>query len=723
MPSPISALATASGRAFGPATAVLGRLRYAQKFALIGLVLLAPLAFVVNAYVTEKGAQIAFSAKERVGTEYMTPAAAVLADLVDAREAAVGVATGDAGAGERLTAAQAELSGSLSALRAVDARLGAELGTTKRVGELAGQIDGLAAAGGDARAVYETYSAAAATAVTLIVDAGNTSNLILDPDLDSFYVMDGVVTKLPTLMDAYGQSGALQALAVSNGAVSGDDAIELSILQGTIASALGAAQVGWETSFSATADGGLKGALAPRIAALEKANDAVLADLSAAVGGSPRPVEVSGGNAAAAIAAATALHGASVPSLDALLVTRIGGFEGQRTLVLLVALGGALLGVYLFIGFYLSVRRSLASILASAEAVAGGEVDSQITVDTRDEIGTMAEAMRGVTGYLSVVASDANRIAEGDLTHDVTPRSDRDAVGTAFREMQSTLRRIVSEIGEPAGKVRAYSQQLASASQEVGTAAGEIASSISQIADGAQVQAKGISSASELAERGGEAATQMRDRAESGAGLAAAAAQAMLAVRGASTATQDVMHGLTASSERIGDVVSRISGFAEQTELLALNAAIEAARAGEAGRGFAVVADEVRKLADESKNATQEISVLVGEVQSQASSASDAVDQGARRIDEGAARVEEARAAFDTISTDVGGLGTQVREMASESAAVAEVAMRSADLAMGVAAASQQTSAHTEEVAASAQDLQEAAQSLDRLVSLFTLRR
>jgi hypothetical protein len=76
MTSPISALATAAGRAFGPATAVLGRLRYAQKFALIGLVLLAPLAYVVNAYVTEKGAQIAFSAKERVGTEYMTPATA-----------------------------------------------------------------------------------------------------------------------------------------------------------------------------------------------------------------------------------------------------------------------------------------------------------------------------------------------------------------------------------------------------------------------------------------------------------------------------------------------------------------------------------------------------------------------------------------------------------------------------------------------------------------------
>ncbi len=79
--------------------------------------------------------------------------------------------------------------------------------------------------------------------------------------------------------------------------------------------------------------------------------------------------------------------------------------------------------------------------------------------------------------------------------------------------------------------------------------------------------------------------------------------------------TNDIMTGLAASTNRIGEVVSLISTIAAQTNLLALNAAIEAARAGEAGRGFAVVASEVKALATQTSKATDDISRQIGEVQ------------------------------------------------------------------------------------------------------------
>src|SRR5581483_6563529 len=92
---------------------------------------------------------------------------------------------------------------------------------------------------------------------------------------------------------------------------------------------------------------------------------------------------------------------------------------------------------------------------------------------------------------------------------------------------------------------------------------------------------------------------------------------------GLATADQIVtaMRELSATSDRIGQIVGAITAIAKQTNLLALNATIEAARAGTAGRGFAVVAEEVRKLAEESAIAATSIAVLVQEVQQSAARA------------------------------------------------------------------------------------------------------
>src|SRR6266516_3228144 len=76
-------------RAFRPATALVGRLRYAQKFAVVGIVLLVPLGFVAAAYVQSQDQQIAFSAKERQGVAVMSPLVTLVADTAQARHLTV----------------------------------------------------------------------------------------------------------------------------------------------------------------------------------------------------------------------------------------------------------------------------------------------------------------------------------------------------------------------------------------------------------------------------------------------------------------------------------------------------------------------------------------------------------------------------------------------------------------------------------------------------------
>ena len=152
---------------------------------------------------------------------------------------------------------------------------------------------------------------------------------------------------------------------------------------------------------------------------------------------------------------------------------------------------------------------------------------------------------------------------------------------------------------------------------------------------------------------------------------------------------------LSASAQKIGDVIGIISEIAEQTNLLALNATIEAARAGEAGAGFAIVAQEVKALADQTASATKEITAQIGSVQSSAlSTASDigginqtmgeiktltatiaqAVDQQDAATREIALSVATAANHTDDVSHSVSGVTNSINETAVEASHILEVA-------------------------------------------------
>ncbi len=92
---------------------------------------------------------------------------------------------------------------------------------------------------------------------------------------------------------------------------------------------------------------------------------------------------------------------------------------------------------------------------------------------------------------------------------------------------------------------------------------------------------------------------------------------------------------LSEQIQQIGSTIGVVEDIAEQTNMLALNAAVEAARAGEHGKGFAVVAGEIRKLADESKQATAKISVLINNIHQSTNSTVMATEEGTKEIETG----------------------------------------------------------------------------------------
>ena len=351
--------------------------------------------------------------------------------------------------------------------------------------------------------------------------------------------------------------------------------------------------------------------------------------------------------------------------------------------------------------------------------------------------------------HLRSLAGAADRVAAGDLTVDVQPRSERDRLGAAFAGLVAELRAAVTQMSRSATSVAGASELVASSSADAGRAVEEIARALGDVAAGAERQVRSVTSAARHHRAGLGRHHRLRPRCPRDLPRRRRGPrrrrrrrrdgrprhEAMAAVRESSAEAGQAIRDLGYKSQRIGGIVDTITAIAEQTNLLALNAAIEAARAGEQGRGFAVVAEEVRKLAEESQAAAKSISTLVGEIRSETDRTVAVVEAGAERGELGASTVAEARDAFTRIAASIEVVSERVSQVSAaveqiaEGAAqvsndiveVASVAEQSSATVQQVSASAEETSASTQQIASSAQELSRTARELDELVGRFTL--
>jgi methyl-accepting chemotaxis protein len=222
----------------------------------------------------------------------------------------------------------------------------------------------------------------------------------------------------------------------------------------------------------------------------------------------------------------------------------------------------------------------------------------------------------------------AEKVASGDLSSHIASGS-RDEVGqllTALRGMNDSLAKVVGEVRQGTDTIATASSQIASGNQDLSSRTEQQASSLEQTA----------ASMEELT----STVKQNADNARQANQLAASASE--VAVRGGSVVGQvvDTMSAINTSSKKIVDIIAVIDGIAFQTNILALNAAVEAARAGEQGRGFAVVASEVRSLAQRSAAAAKEIKVLIDDSVGKVEAGSHQVAEAGQTMEEIVASVK-----------------------------------------------------------------------------------
>jgi methyl-accepting chemotaxis protein len=369
-----------------------------------------------------------------------------------------------------------------------------------------------------------------------------------------------------------------------------------------------------------------------------------------------------------------------------------------HTTMLVLAIGTALIGLVLAVGFSYSMSKPIFAAMHIAGRVAAGTFTDRIEVRRRDELGNLLKSLGVMQASLKARADEDLALMSSKDNENAEQVSRRARMETEIEAFRSAITSVLSDSDGVTGELTETARTLASIAQ----AAGQQSIGTASSAEETSVNVQTVSTAAgqlgesvQAIERQLNEATGIVRRASSMAGEA-----------------NETMGMLASAAQRIDEVVGFIRGIAGQTNLLALNATIEAARAGEAGRGFAVVASEVKALATQTAKATEEISSQIAEVQS-----------AARRAVENVGAITTVMGEIDRFTATI---ATAVNQQNSAAAEITEnirqAAAGTANVARGIAstaAASENTNRSADLVLNSAHDLSRQAGELRASVDRF----
>jgi methyl-accepting chemotaxis protein len=374
------------------------------------------------------------------------------------------------------------------------------------------------------------------------------------------------------------------------------------------------------------------------------------------------------------------------------------------------------------VGFVITrnIARPLQDLTAVAERITVGDLSVTVGADTRgDEVGVLARTFERMTQSLRAIAGAAEQIAAGDLRSTIKPQSAADVLGNAFARMAESLRDQIrgliegaNLLGSTASEIVASTSQLATSASESAAAVSETTTTVEEVRQTAQVASQKAKNVSDSAQKAAQSSQRGRKSTEDvGAG--------MNRIRQQMDAIAASMVRLSEQSQAIGQIMASVEDLAAQSNLLAVNAAIEAAKAGEHGKGFGVVAQEVKSLAEQSRQATNQVRTILGDIQKATTTAVMATEQGSKAVEAGTRQTEVAGESIQALAASV----NEAAQAATQIAASSQQQLVGVDQVAGamesIKQASTQNVASAKQLESAARNLNELGQRLKQMVDRY----
>ncbi len=636
----------------------LNKMKLWQKLALMVAVLMIPTVYLVTLLIEEKNISINSSQKEMAGIEYLQPVYSLLLHVMEHRGIVYLQLSGDTGSNTRLEEKQQAINADLERIAAVETIHGKNLNTSEHLAavksgwrNLKDQTQGLAR-----EESFVRHTALINDIAALITQVNDTSNLVLDPELDSSYLINVTVTKMPSLLETM-DTLRVKSAAGYMSTQTDDIRFELSALINSVQHQANAIHHGMEVAFEYNLD------LKPRLigpvnelqSLVSKFTDMVSREIagtdstyrsdSSDFAGSVNAQDIyrAGNNA---ITAAVNINEQTLPALNELLKTRIDNFNNKKYL--------ALINVVIFIFVSIVIAFFITRYIS-----------------------------RNVSGLVSVI----KQFSKGNLIMELFENTDKDEISQLYNslhDLQLKLAEVISSIRVGANEVSTASEQVAQGNANLSQRTQEQASSLEEVASSMEEMTGTVSQNADNAQQANQLAIGAREQADAGGVVVGRAMAAMSEINN--------------SSKKIADIIGVIDEIAFQTNLLALNAAVEAARAGEQGRGFAVVATEVRNLAGRSATAAKEIKALIKDSVAK-------TQDGTKLVDESGHALSEIVKAVKKVSDIVAEIAAASREQSEGINQVNKALLQMDDMTQQNAALVEQAAAAAEAIEAQSQEL------------------